>query len=114
SQTFDLKKEAAYSLLNIAIVGHCLGDMPVEQLIPEFIDFVRSQDDELVRMGVQFIVLLFDQMPENRGVDMLRTAAPEGVEALENLMAVTDDDDTRATVSALIDRYYGEDDEQEG
>ncbi|KAJ2786690.1 hypothetical protein GGI15_001318 [Coemansia interrupta] len=113
SQTFDLKKEAAYSVLNIAIVGKCLGDMPVDRLVPEFVDFVRSQDDELVRMGVQFVVLLFDQMPENGGVEVLRRTAPEGIEALENLMAVTDDDDTRATVSALIDRYYGDDEEEE-
>ncbi|KAJ1871940.1 hypothetical protein LPJ57_005133 [Coemansia sp. RSA 486] len=106
-QNFDLKKEAAYSLLNIAIVGQRIGDLPNEQLVKEFVEFVRSADEELVRMGVQFLSLLFEQLPGELGVEMLRKVEG-GVDALETLIAVTEDDDIRATVSALIDQYYGE------
>ncbi|KAJ2591694.1 hypothetical protein H4R99_006659 [Coemansia sp. RSA 1722] len=106
-QNFDLKKEAAYSLLNIAIVGQRIGDLPNEQLVKEFVEFVRSADEELVRMGVQFLSLLFEQLPGELGVEMLRKVEG-GVDALETLIAVTEDDDIRATVSALIDQYYGD------
>ncbi|KAJ1813387.1 hypothetical protein LPJ56_005181 [Coemansia sp. RSA 2599] len=109
-QNFDIKKEAAFSLLNIAIVGGRIGDLPSEQLVVEFVEFVRSQDEELVRMGVQFISILFDQLPKDVGVGLLRQVAG-GIDALETLIAVTEDDDTRSTVSALIDQYYGEETE---
>ncbi|KAJ2884607.1 hypothetical protein FB639_001932, partial [Coemansia asiatica] len=106
-QNFDLKKEAAFSLLNIAIVGGRIEDLPNEKLCFEFVEFVRSQDEELVRLGVQFISILFDQLPGDVGVGLLRRVAG-GIDALETLIAVTEDDDTRSTVSALIDQYYGE------
>ncbi|KAJ1943906.1 hypothetical protein GGF37_002438 [Kickxella alabastrina] len=106
TQDYDIKKEAAFSLLNIALVGECLEDLPNERLVREFVGFLRSQDPQLVRMGVQFIALVADDL--DGGLGVLRRV--EGaIDALENLVAVTEDDDTRAMVSALIDRYYGED-----
>ncbi|KAJ2805202.1 hypothetical protein H4R21_001350, partial [Coemansia helicoidea] len=72
SRGFDIKKEAAFSLLNIAIVGCRVADLPNDQLVPEFVEFVRSQDEELVRMGIQYIALLFEQLPARRGVQLLK------------------------------------------
>ncbi|KAJ2748573.1 hypothetical protein H4S06_004911 [Coemansia sp. BCRC 34490] len=108
TQTFDIKKEAAFSLLNIALVGERVGDLPNERLVSEFVDFVRSQDEQLVRLGVQFIAVLFAQLPGRQGPDLLR-GVEGGIDALENLVAVTDSDETRSAASALIDSYYGDD-----
>ncbi|KAJ2497726.1 hypothetical protein GGI11_008103 [Coemansia sp. RSA 2049] len=108
TQTFDIKKEAAFSLLNIALVGERVGDLPNERLVSEFVDFVRSQDEQLVRLGVQFIAVLFAQLPGRQGPDLLR-GVEGGIDALENLVAVTNSDETRSAASALIDSYYGDD-----
>ncbi|KAJ1999324.1 hypothetical protein GGI04_004617 [Coemansia thaxteri] len=107
-QNYDLKKEAAFSLLNIAIIGGRVADLPNERLVPEFVEFAKSQDGELVRMGVQYIAIIFERLPEEKGPELLRSI-PGGIDALENLIAVTEDDDTRSLVSVLIDQYYGED-----
>ncbi|KAJ2630026.1 hypothetical protein H4R22_002960 [Coemansia sp. RSA 1290] len=106
-QNFDLKKEAAYSLLNIAIVGQRISDLPNRDLVPEFVEFVNSQDVELVRMGIQYIALLFEQLPDRQGPELLRGVAG-GIDALENQVAVTDDDNARSILSALIDDFYAE------
>ncbi|KAJ2352517.1 hypothetical protein GGF43_003735, partial [Coemansia sp. RSA 2618] len=106
-QNFDIKKEAAYSLLNIAIVGQRIHDLPNRELVREFVEFIGSQDDELVRMGIQYVALLFEHLPNRQGPKLLGSV-PGGIEALENQVAVTDDDDTRHLVSALIDDYYAE------
>ncbi|KAJ2009839.1 hypothetical protein GGI06_005149, partial [Coemansia sp. S85] len=107
-QNFDIKKEAAFSLLNIAIIGGRAADLPNERLIAEFVEFIKSQDEELVRMGVQYVAIAFEQLPDSKGPDLLRTVVG-GIDALENLIAVTTDDDTRSLLSVLIDQYYGED-----
>ncbi|KAJ2331945.1 hypothetical protein GGH91_006291, partial [Coemansia sp. RSA 2671] len=107
-QNFDIKKEAAFSLLNIAIIGGRAADLPNERLIAEFVEFIKSQDEELVRMGVQYVAIAFEQLPDPKGPDLLRTVVG-GIDALENLIAVTTDDDTRSLLSVLIDQYYGED-----
>ncbi|KAJ1958955.1 hypothetical protein GGI12_004593 [Dipsacomyces acuminosporus] len=107
TQNFDIRKEAAFSLLNIAIVGERLADLPNAQLLPAFVDFVKSQDEELVRMGVQYIQIIFTQLPDRRGPDLLRNIHG-GIDALENIVAVSEDEDTRLMASSLIDVYYGE------
>ncbi|KAJ2806609.1 hypothetical protein H4R20_001626 [Coemansia guatemalensis] len=107
-QNFDIKKLAAYSLLNIAIIVHRVSDLPNPRLLPEFVEFIRCQDEELVRMGVQYVALLFEQLPIDTAIQLLRSV-PAAIDALENLVAVTADDDTRALVSALIDQYYQDD-----
>ncbi|KAJ2546971.1 hypothetical protein EV175_005400 [Coemansia sp. RSA 1933] len=107
TQGFDIRKEAAFSLLNIAIVGAGASLLPNARLVPEFVDFVRSHDDQLVRLGVQYIAVLFDQLPERQGPELLR-AVDGAIDALETLVAVTGSDQTRSAVSALIDDYYGE------
>ncbi|KAI9505294.1 hypothetical protein GGI25_003623 [Coemansia spiralis] len=106
-QNFDIKKEAAFSLLNIAIVGQRVVDLPNDRLVNEFVEFIKSQDDQLVRMGVQYISIIFEHLPAHDGIDLLRKV-PGGIDALENLVAVTDNDEIRLTVSTLIDMYYGE------
>ncbi|KAJ2745247.1 hypothetical protein GGI20_002315 [Coemansia sp. BCRC 34301] len=108
-QNFDIKKEAAFGLLNIAIIGKRATDLPNDRLIAEFVEFIKSQDEELVRMGVQYVAIAFEQLPEARGPELLR-GVEGGIDALENLIAVTEDDDTRSLLSVLIDQYYGEDD----
>ncbi|KAJ2712859.1 hypothetical protein H4R19_002539 [Coemansia spiralis] len=112
-RNFDIKKEAAYSLLNIAIVGQRAADLPNEQLVPEFVEFVRSHDDELIRMGIHYFALLFEQLPARRGVQLLK-AVPAAIDALETQMAVTESDDARALLSALIDDYYSDEPAAEG
>ncbi|KAJ2098431.1 hypothetical protein GGI09_003320 [Coemansia sp. S100] len=107
-QNFDIKKEAAFGLLNIAIIGGRAADLPNERLIAEFVEFIKSQDEELVRMGVQYIAIVFEQLPDSKGPELLKGVAG-GIDALENLIAVTHDDDTRSLLSVLIDQYYGED-----
>ncbi|KAI8323903.1 ARM repeat-containing protein, partial [Martensiomyces pterosporus] len=107
TQNFDIRKEAAFSLLNIAIVGERLADLPNAQLAPAFVEFVRSQDEELVRMGVQYFQIIFTQLPDKQGPELLR-GVQGGIDALENVVAVSEDDDTRSMASSLIDIYYGD------
>ncbi|KAJ1835422.1 hypothetical protein LPJ70_006224, partial [Coemansia sp. RSA 2708] len=45
-QAFDIRKEAARCLLNIAMAGR-LRDLPNAALLPRFAEFVASHDDEL-------------------------------------------------------------------
>ncbi|KAJ2164425.1 hypothetical protein GGH19_001544 [Coemansia sp. RSA 1807] len=107
TQNFDIRKEAARSLLNIAIVGHRTQDLPNRELAPHFVDFVACQDEELVRMGVQFVALLFEHLPNRQGQKILSQIVG-AIDVLENLVAVTSDDETRSLVSALIDDYYAD------
>ncbi|KAJ2720429.1 hypothetical protein GGI07_004616 [Coemansia sp. Benny D115] len=109
-QNFDIKKEAAFSLLNISMSneGRCFKELPNERLMREFVEFIKSQDEEMVRMGVQYVHIAFDQLDGRSGPELL-ASVNNGIDALENLMAVTKDDDTRTMASVLIDRYYGDD-----
>ncbi|KAJ2782967.1 hypothetical protein H4R18_001983 [Coemansia javaensis] len=107
-RSFDIKKEAAFSLLNTAIVGQRIADLPNEQLVPEFVEFVRCQDQELVRLGIQYIALLFEHLPDRGGARLLR-GVTGGIDALEAHVAVAECDDARAMASALIDEYYVDD-----
>ncbi|KAJ2204930.1 hypothetical protein IW143_005430, partial [Coemansia sp. RSA 520] len=64
-------------------------------------------DEELVRMGVQFVALLFEHLPNRQGQKILSQIVG-AIDVLENLVAVTSDDETRSLVSALIDDYYAD------
>ncbi|KAJ2482903.1 hypothetical protein IWW56_000745 [Coemansia sp. RSA 2131] len=107
TQNFDIRKEAAYSLLNIAIVGQRTSDLPNRDLAPHFVEFIACQDEELVRMGVQYVALLFEHLPNRQGPKLLSKVAG-AIDVLENLIAITPDDETRSLVSTLIDDYYAE------
>ncbi|KAJ1942628.1 hypothetical protein FBU59_003144 [Linderina macrospora] len=108
TQNFDIRKEAAFSLLNIAIAGERLEELPNKRLVSAFVEFIRSQDQELVRLGTQYLQILLTQIKDRQGVELLKKV-DGGIDALENAVAVSEDDDVRATGSALIDIYYGED-----
>ncbi|KAJ1943749.1 hypothetical protein EC988_006159, partial [Linderina pennispora] len=108
TQNFDIRKEAAFSLLNIAIAGQRLEELPNERLVSAFVEFIKSQDQELVRLGTQYLQILLTQIKDRQGVELLKNVTG-GIDALENAVAVSEDDDVRTTGSALIDIYYGED-----
>ncbi|CAG8602221.1 6447_t:CDS:10, partial [Diversispora eburnea] len=76
---FDIRKEAAYSLLNIA--SH---------------EFIRSQDVELIRLGLGYLEMLLTQVPDMQGIDAL-----ESVTFLE-------DQTLRSTACRLMDQFFGE------
>ncbi|RUS24672.1 hypothetical protein BC938DRAFT_473248 [Jimgerdemannia flammicorona] len=127
---FDIRKEAAFSIIHIASHGEVYMRMlPQQELLPgvceilsyhsfhpfliDFIaikrsrvlDFIRSQDSELIRLGLTYLQLLLTTLPEGR---KLMSSIPNAIDALESI-TLMEEEELRRTASALMDKYFGED-----
>jgi hypothetical protein len=61
---FDIRKGAAYCIMNIANHGpEHLGHLSHRQLLPAFLDLIKSQDVDMIRLGLGYIELLLTQLP---------------------------------------------------
>ncbi|CAG8500129.1 10662_t:CDS:10, partial [Racocetra fulgida] len=99
---FDIRKEAAYSLLNIASHGEeYMRSLPHQDLLPEF---VRSQDIDLIRLGLGYIELLLTQV--QNGQQLMEQM--QGIDALESV-TLLEEPSLRDTSTRLMDKYFGED-----
>ncbi|CAG8701911.1 1489_t:CDS:10, partial [Acaulospora morrowiae] len=91
---FDIRKEAAYSLLNIASHGEeYMKSLSHQELIPgkdqlvhRFLEFIRSQDVDLIRLGLSYVELLLTQIPD--GKQLLERM--HGIDALESVTLLED------------------------
>ncbi|CAG8537372.1 13865_t:CDS:10 [Acaulospora colombiana] len=102
---FDIRKEAAYSLLNIASHGEeYMKSLPHQELLPGFLEFIRSQDVDLIRLGLGYVELLLTQSPD--GQQLLDRM--HGIDALESV-TLLEDQSLRSAASRLMDQYFGED-----
>ncbi|CAG8715536.1 2988_t:CDS:10, partial [Dentiscutata erythropus] len=102
---FDIRKEAAYSLLNIASHGEeYMRSLPHQDLLPGFLEFIRSQDIDLKRLGLGYVELLLTQV--QNGQQLLEQM--QGIDALESV-TLLEDQSLRDTSTRLMDKYFGED-----
>ncbi|KAF9199059.1 hypothetical protein BGZ49_010871 [Haplosporangium sp. Z 27] len=104
-QNFDIRKEAAYSLINIAAHGpEYAKALPHHELLPGFLDFLRTKDHELISLGLRYVQLLL-----NSGIADAPALLSEfdGVDALEAVI-LSDDRDQHRLASLLMDTYFGE------
>ncbi|KAF9098711.1 hypothetical protein BGX23_005526 [Mortierella sp. AD031] len=104
-QNFDIRKEAAYSLINLASHGPDYAKaLPHRELLPGFLDFMRTKDHELISLGLRYVQLLL-----NSGIQDAPALLSEmnGVDALEAVI-LSDDRDQHRLASLLMDTYFGE------
>ncbi|KAF9346861.1 hypothetical protein BGX26_001632, partial [Mortierella sp. AD094] len=104
-QNFDIRKEAAYSLINLAAHGPEYAKvLPHRELLPGFLDFLRTKDHELISLGLRYVQLLL-----NSGIADAPALLSEmnGVDALEAVI-LSDDRDQHRLASLLMDTFFGE------
>ncbi|CAO3661973.1 unnamed protein product [Umbelopsis ramanniana] len=105
---FDIRKEAAFSLTNIACHGtKYIQALPNNVLLPGYLEFVRSEDPELIKLGLTYLQLLLTHVPEGKS---LMQSIPDSILALESVTVSTHSDLCR-TASVLMDTYFGENNE---
>ncbi|KAG0299885.1 hypothetical protein BGZ97_003491 [Linnemannia gamsii] len=103
-QNFDIRKEAAYSLINLASHGPDYAKaLPHRELLPGFLDFMRTKDHELISLGLRYVQLLL-----NSGIQDAPVLLSEmnGVDALEAVI-LSDDRDQHRLASLLMDTTNG-------
>ncbi|KAI7906153.1 armadillo-type protein [Cokeromyces recurvatus] len=102
---FDIRKGAAYCLMNIANHGpEHLEKLAHKQLLPAFLDLIKSQDADMIRLGLGYIELLLTQSP--RGKEVIDNV-PDCMEALASV-APAPDPELYAFANKLVDEYFGE------
>ncbi|KAG0049590.1 hypothetical protein BGZ83_005572 [Gryganskiella cystojenkinii] len=107
-QNYDIRKEAAYSLINLASHGPDYAKvLPHRELLPGFLDFLRTKEEETISLGLRYVQLLL-----NSGIEDAPALLSEmnGVDALEAvILADADGRDQHRLASLLLDTYFGED-----
>ncbi|KAG1111828.1 hypothetical protein G6F42_014914 [Rhizopus arrhizus] len=102
---FDIRKGAAYCIMNIANHGpEHLDKLSHKQLLPAFLDLVKSQDADMIRLGLGYIELLLTQSPKGKEVI---DNVPDCMEALA-AVAPAPDPELFAFANKLVDQYFGE------
>ncbi|CEP10345.1 hypothetical protein [Parasitella parasitica] len=102
---FDIRKGAAYCIMNIANHGpEHLDKLSHKQLLPAFLDLVKSQDADMIRLGLGYIELLLTQAP--KGKEIIDNV-PDCMEALA-AVTPTPDPELFAFANKLVDQYFGE------
>ncbi|CAO3654270.1 unnamed protein product [Cunninghamella echinulata] len=102
---FDIRKGAATCLLNIAYHGQKYMDsLPHRTIIKAFLDFIKSQDAELIRLGLAYIELLLTRV--TKGKEIL----DETHNCMDALASVNPNPDPElyAIANRLVDQYYDE------
>ncbi|KAI9358200.1 armadillo-type protein [Pilaira anomala] len=102
---FDIRKGAAYCIINIASHGpEHLDKLAHKQLLPAFLDLVKSQDADMMRLGLGYIELLLTQATKGKEVI---DSVPDCMEALA-AVAPKPDPELFAFANKLVDQYFGE------
>ncbi|GJJ73012.1 hypothetical protein EMPS_05370 [Entomortierella parvispora] len=102
---FDIRKEAAHSLVNLASHGPDYAKvLPHRELLPGFLDFLRTKEEEMISLGLRYVQLLL-----NSGIPDAAALLSEmnGVDALEAVI-LADGRDQHRLASLLLDTYFGE------
>ncbi|RKP04830.1 armadillo-type protein, partial [Thamnocephalis sphaerospora] len=101
---FDLRKEAVYSLMNIARRGERFFNLlPFDAILPGFLDFLRSQDEEMLRIGLAFVQLALDHVPLAQS-KLEQAGAPD---ALDSAM-LNQDEELHHVAGHLLDQIFDE------
>lgn len=78
--------------------------LPHRDILPGFLDFLRTKDHDLISLGLRYVQLLL-----NSGIADAPTLLSEmdGVDALEAVI-LSDDRNQHRLASLLMDTYFGE------
>jgi hypothetical protein len=107
---FDIRKGAAYCIMNIANHGpEHLRHLHHSQLLPAFLDLIKSHDADMIRLGLGYIELLLTQLPNGKEI------IDNVPDCMEALAAVTPSPDPElfSFANKLVDQYFGESPEME-
>ncbi|KAF9975589.1 hypothetical protein BGZ73_000705 [Actinomortierella ambigua] len=113
-QNYDIRKEAAYALVHLAAHGaDYVQKLPHRELLPGFLDLLRTKDDELIWLGLRYaeLILTTDIVLESDTAATTTTrqlfVEMNGVDALEAVI-LSDDRDQHRLASLLMDTCFGE------
>ncbi|KAI8366519.1 armadillo-type protein [Blakeslea trispora] len=102
---FDIRKGAAYCLMNIASHGsEHLDKLAHRHLLPSFLDLIKSQDADMIRLGLGYIELLLTE--SSKGKEII-DSVPDCMEVLA-AVAPAPDPELFAFANKLVDQYFGE------
>ncbi|KAI8879422.1 ARM repeat-containing protein [Backusella circina FSU 941] len=102
---FDIRKGAAYGIMNIAHHGQeHLDKLPHKQLLPAFLELIKSQDADMIKLGLEYIELLLTQSANGK---VIIDGVPETMEVLASV-APAPDPELFTIANKLVDQYYGE------
>ncbi|KAI8340352.1 armadillo-type protein [Choanephora cucurbitarum] len=102
---FDIRKGAAYCLMNIASHGpEHLDKLAHRSLLPSFLDLIKSQDADMIRLGLGYIELLLTE--SSKGKEVI-DSVPDCMEVLA-AVAPAPDPELFAFANKLVDQYFGE------
>ncbi|KAG0744678.1 hypothetical protein G6F57_008291 [Rhizopus arrhizus] len=102
---FDIRKGAAYCIMNIANHGpEYLDRLCSKRILTAFLDLLRSQEADMIRLALGYIELLLTQSP--KGKEVIDNTS----ECMEALATVTPapDPELFAFANKLVDEYFGE------
>ncbi|KAI8987684.1 armadillo-type protein [Mycotypha africana] len=102
---FDIRKGAAYCIMNIANHGaEYLSKLKHKELLPAFLELLKSQDADMMRLALGYIELLLTQLPN--GKEIIENV-PDCMEALA-AVAPAPDPELYDFANRLVDQYYNE------
>ncbi|CAO3662792.1 unnamed protein product [Rhizopus stolonifer] len=102
---FDIRKGAAYCIMNIVNHGQDhLESLCEKKLLVSFLDFLRSQEAEMIRLALGYIELLLTK--SSKGKEVIDNT-PECMEALAAVTPVPDPE-LFAFANKLVDEYFQE------
>ncbi|KAI8342377.1 armadillo-type protein [Chlamydoabsidia padenii] len=105
---FDIRKGAATCLLNIAYHGQKYMDsLNHSLLLKAFMDFIRSQDAELIRLGLNYVEMLLTKVTNGRHI---LDKTPICMDALASVNPLPDPE-LYAFANHIVDQYYDEKDD---
>ncbi|KAI8329420.1 armadillo-type protein [Chlamydoabsidia padenii] len=102
---FDIRQGAATCLMNMAHHGQKYMDsLNHRVLLKAFLDFIKSQDSELIRLGLGYVDMLLTRV--TRGRDILDNT-PGCMDALASVNPAPDPE-LYAFANRMVDQYYDE------
>ncbi|KAI8081290.1 armadillo-type protein [Halteromyces radiatus] len=102
---FEIRKGAAICLLNIAHHGQKFMDnLNHRTLLKAFLDFIKSQDAELIRLGLGYVQMLLTRV--SKGKEILDDT-PSCMDALASVNPAPDPE-LYALANQIVDQYYDE------
>ncbi|ORZ10426.1 armadillo-type protein [Absidia repens] len=102
---FDTRKGAAICILNIAHHGQKYMDsLNHRSLVKAFLDFIKSQDAELIRLGLSYMEMLLTRVTKGREI---LDDTPSCMDALASVNPAPDPQ-LYAFANQIVDQYYDE------
>ncbi|KAI9595389.1 armadillo-type protein [Syncephalis fuscata] len=103
---FDIRKEASYTIMNIASRGkEFVNRLPLKQILPGFVDFLRSHDSVMLQMGLAFVQIMLDDYPEVGKTYITRSRCPDALDSA----TFNQENELHQMAGHLLDEIFEED-----